>query len=203
MPERIRTFDLWIRSEPYPAHQSSFLPGFPHYTRTDLRGAGQVGLTGRQHTPEFSSLLPFRSTRGRTAGDEIFLSLSAHGFDGALPRQRMGPAAAFFLINNNDGPPCPSESGGPAVLMLAEASVDIGRHPGIEGSIAASQDIEGPDSYGRLGWDLVLPGFHLSEHTPITGFHRPASPLIGRGYVRPWDEVNPRAPRHKYVTNSA
>lgn len=143
-----------------------------------------------QHTSWFSSLLPFRSTRGRTAGDEIFLSLSAHGFDGALPRQRMGPAAAFLLINKNDRPPCPGESGSPAFLMLAEAAVDIGCHPGIEGSIAASQDVEGPAGCGRLGRVLVLPGFHLSEHAPITRFHRPAYPLIGRGYLRPWDEVN-------------
>src|SRR4030042_860271 len=105
---------------------------------------------------------------GFPSRDEIFLALPAQGLDSALPRQGLGTGAALLLVDQNNRAPGPGVARGRALLVLAESAVNIGGHSGVEGPVAASEDIEEPDgSCGRVRRRLFLLCLHPPEHTAV------------------------------------
>ncbi|MCK7461623.1 MAG: hypothetical protein MZU84_05965 [Sphingobacterium sp.] len=113
------------------------------------------------------------------------MDLTAHSRDSACE-----PGAAGLLIDEGDGLPRPGEPRGLALLMRPKAAVDIVRHPGVEGAVAAPQDVEGPIRGARRSRGPALPDLHFLEHAPVARFQRTAPPLAQRGYAGRRGEVN-------------
>jgi len=148
--------------------------GPPTTSSTSAERVRTASTSCRRTSGPFSSFST--NTARRPSGfrfqDEFFLAPPAEGLDGAFPRQGPGPAAALFSIDDNDRAMSPGVARGRALLVLPKSAVHVGGHSGIEGAVAAFQNVEGPNGpRGRVLRRLVRPGAHLPKHAAVGRFH--------------------------------